>query len=97
MLRKEPNGCSDGDVWLESEAEVETGQTVALLKTEKGFALIRTSDGDEGYVRAAYLHGASVSAFPYLALLPAVRMTSVAYPAVCGAEHEQRRSKRARR
>jgi hypothetical protein len=55
MLRKEPNGRSDDDVWLENEAEVETGQTVELLKTENDFAFVRTSDGDEGYVLATYL------------------------------------------
>jgi len=55
LLRKEPNGRSDDDAWLENEAEVENGQTVELLKIENDFAFVRTSDGDEGYVLAKYL------------------------------------------
>ena len=60
MLRKEPSGRSDDDVWLDNEAEVETGQTVELLDEANGFSLVRTSDGDEGYIRSGYLHGTHV-------------------------------------
>ena len=57
-LRRQPNDDDGEDAWLENDAAVENDDVVELLEADAGggFAKIRTEQGDEGYVRAAYLH-----------------------------------------
>jgi len=80
MLRKNPTADAGDDAWLDSEAEVETGETVEFIKKEVSlpkrdgndrpvtllnrrvllsqgaFALVATKEGDEGWLRATYIH-----------------------------------------
>ena len=80
MLRKNPTADAGDDAWLDSEAEVETGETVEFIKKEVSlpkrdgndrpvtllnrrvllsqgaFALVATKEGDEGWLRANYIH-----------------------------------------
>ena len=71
-LRKEPITRTDDDVDDDADVEVNNGQTVELLKIENDFAFVRTSDGDEGYLRAEYL-GPPSRAYEVAALDPVAR------------------------
>jgi uncharacterized protein YgiM (DUF1202 family) len=55
MLRKKPSASSGDAAWLDSQACVEDGETVAVIRRVRAFAQIRTSAGIEGWLKNAFL------------------------------------------
>jgi len=54
-LRKQPTGSANDDDWVDDEASADSGEPVSVLRRTDGFALVRTEDGLEGWVREKYV------------------------------------------
>jgi hypothetical protein len=62
MLRCRADPSDDDDVWVDNEACVDDGDIVNVVRQEGEFMLVRTKDGDEGYIRCGYVHKSTTSA-----------------------------------
>ena len=56
MLRCRADPSDEDDVWLANEACVDDGEVVTALGQEEDFMLVRTKEGDEGFIKIAYVH-----------------------------------------
>ena len=56
MLRCRADPSDEDDVWLANEACVDDGEVVTALGQEGDFMLVRTKEGDEGFIKIAYVH-----------------------------------------
>ena len=57
MLRNRPTSSAHDSVWVDNETCVEEGATVTVLEHHRGgvFARVKTTSGQEGWLKSAYL------------------------------------------